>query len=121
MSRENDYSELVNPVQIEHALREISNRIAKGVRVIDERTRTYKDAKRAFDQAFARAVLAAEGPVATKKYHAVLATVAEQEALDVADAALDFAKATARALEKELDSLRSIGASTRTMYGISGV
>ena len=48
------------------------------------------------------------GPVATKKYHAVLATVAEQEALDVADAALDFAKATARALEKELDSLRSI-------------
>ena len=61
VSRENDYSEPVNPVQIEHALREISNRIAKVCGSSTSARGRTKDAKRAFDQAFARAVLAAEG------------------------------------------------------------
>jgi 16S rRNA G527 N7-methylase RsmG len=116
-----DTDEPVNPVQVEAALREIANRIAKGVKVVDERLRAYKQAKREYDQAFARAVLAADGAVALKKYRAVIETADLAEKVDIAETSLSYARETAKALEKELDALRSIGASTRAMYGTAGV
>ncbi|QWS68232.1 hypothetical protein SEA_VANLEE_115 [Gordonia phage VanLee] len=115
------YQEPVNPVQVEAAIRHCANRIARGVRIVSDRLAESKAAKRAYDEAFARALLNAPGAVATKKYHAVLATTEEAAARDVADVALDYARDTARALEKELDALRSIGASTRQMYSAGGM
>jgi len=109
-----------NPAEVEAAIRECANRIAKGVKVCDERYAAFLAADRAYDEAVARAYIAAEGPAHEKKYRAELATTAERERRDVADAAYRYADRTARAVESELRALQSVGASIRAMYMVAG-
>lgn len=109
-----------NPVQIEHAIREIANRIGNGVAVCDQRLRAFMQADHAYDVAYARAYLKADGPQAEKKYQAELDTVEERTARDVADAAYRYADRQAKALQDELRAYQSIGASIRNMYGVAG-
>lgn len=111
---------VLNPVEIERSIRETAERIGNGVRVVSERYGAYLTAERAYDQSFARAYMAHEGPAHEKKYAAELATTQEREARDVADAAFRYADRTARALENELRAYQSIGASVRQMYGVAG-
>lgn len=61
-SEEDEYQEPINFVQIEHAIRETSNRIARGVRICSERYQAFQTAERAYDAAYARAYLNADGP-----------------------------------------------------------
>lgn len=112
---------VVNPVAVEDAIREVANRIAKGVMVCDERYRAFLEAERAYDVAFARAYLNYPGPAHERKYAAELATVQERTARDVADAAYRYADRQAKALESELRALQSVGASMRAMFGAAGV
>jgi hypothetical protein len=109
-----------NPAQIEAAIRECANRIAKGVTVCANAYAKFLDADRAYDAAFAHAYLAADGPVHEKKYRAELATQPQREERDVADAAYRHADRMARALEAELRGLQSVGASIRAMFGVAG-
>lgn len=109
-------SDVLDPVTIEQSIRDVSTRIAKGVRVTSDRYRDWLDADRTYDQAFARAYLTAEGAAHERKYRAELATTAEREARDVADAAFRYADRTAKALENELRAMQSVGASVRAMY-----
>ncbi|MFG1846709.1 hypothetical protein [Micromonospora carbonacea] len=112
---------VVNPVAVEDAIREVSNRIGKGVAVCDERYRLFLAADRAYDAAFARAYMAYPGAAHERKYAAELATGAEREARDVADAAYRYADRQAKALENELRALQSVGASMRAMFAVAGV
>lgn len=109
-----------NPVNVEAAIRECANRIGKGVTVCGNAYATFLAADHAYDKAFARAYLAAEGPVHERKYTAELATDTERQARDVADAAYKYADRTARAVVEELRAWQSVGASVRSMYGVAG-
>lgn len=109
---------VLNPVDIEQAIRTCAERIHAGVVEVTKRERVAREASRAYDRAYAHAYLAAEGPAHEKKYRAELATARERDALDVAEVAYKFAERTAKAVEAELRALQSVGASVRAMYGV---
>lgn len=112
---------VLNPVDIEQAIRTCSERIANSVRVCSERYRAFLDADREYDQAFAQAYLNADGPQAEKRYSAELATEVQRKERDRADAAFKYADRQAKALELELRAYQSLGASVRSMYAVAGV
>lgn len=112
--------DVLNPVNIEQRIRDISARIANSAGVCNERYTAFLDADRDYDQAFARAYMAHEGPAHEKKYHSELATETERAARDLADAAYKYADRLAKALESELRAYQSIGASVRAMFGVAG-
>lgn len=110
-------TDVLNPVDIEAAIRACSERIHKGVIAVTKAEKEARKASRAYDRAYAHAYLAAEGPAHEKKYRAELATATERDALDVAEVAFKFAERTAKAVEAELRAWQSVGASVRAMYG----
>lgn len=112
---------VLNPVEVEQSIRDISERIARGVKVVSDRYGAFLSAERDYDQAFARAYMAHEGAAHERKYAAELATAVEREARDVADVAFRYADRTAKALENELRAMQSIGASIREQYRVAGV
>ncbi|MER7167256.1 hypothetical protein ABT336_14450 [Micromonospora sp. NPDC000207] len=113
-------ADVLNPVDIEAAIRSCSDRIANGVRVCSERYDAFLKADTAYDQAFARAYMAHQGPQTEKKYAAELATATERAARDAADVAYRYADRTAKALEMELRAWQSVNASVRSMYAVTG-
>lgn len=118
---DDDATPVINPVDVEQAIRECSARIARGVMVVTEREREAAEARRAFDVAFAQATLAADaGNAEARKAQAQLATATEREQAEVAEIAFRHAQRQAKALEKELDAWRSLGASVRSMYTVAG-
>lgn len=110
-----------NPVDVEAAIRTISERIAKGVSVCDKQYRAFLSADHEYDLAYAAAYLAADGPQHERKYRAELATAKLRRDRDVADAAYRYADRQAKALEAELRAMQSVGASVRAMYAVAGV
>jgi hypothetical protein len=110
-------NDVLNPVDVEAAIRELSQRITNGIRVVSDRHRDQLDTEREYDQAYARAYMAHDGPAHERKYAAELATLAERERRDAAEVMFRYADRQARALENELRAWQSIGASVRAMYG----
>lgn len=113
-------SAVINPVDVESAIRQCADRIARGVTVCDSAYRTFLEADHTYDAAFARAYMRHEGPAHEKKYAAELDTADERQARDVADAAYRYADRTAKAIESELRAWQSVGASLRAMYAVAG-
>ena len=116
----------ITPVGIEEQIREVAQRMARGVGICSERYLTYLEASRAYDLAYAHAYLGGhdEGeqpPAHERRYRAEIATTEQRGKRDVADAAYRHADRTARALEHELRALQSVGASLRAQYGVAGV
>jgi hypothetical protein len=109
------------PAALDAQIRHCVERIAKGVFKTTERERVAEEARRVFDRAWAHAVLAAEGRNAEeRKAHVILATMAEREAAELAEVEFRFAQRLARALEKELDGLRSCLVTSRMLWGEIG-
>lgn len=110
----------LNPVSVEKAILEIVNEISDAIIQGRDALSNMLAAKRAFEQAEARAYMRYEGAAHAKKYAAILAT--EQEAIDrdAAEVAFRFVDRTARALEKKLDAYRSLGAFVRQAYAEAG-
>jgi hypothetical protein len=107
---------VLNPVDIEKTIQDISRRIHQGVPIVSNAETKAREATHALDLAIARAYMAHEGPAHEKKYAAVIATEKERSAADEAEVAFRYAERTARALESELRAQQSIGASIRSMY-----
>ena len=112
---------VINPAEVEAHIREISNRIAKGVGVVTAAEREAKARRRDFDLAYAHAYKNTEGPVHERRYAADITAMPHREAAENAEIAFKHAERTARALEKELMAWQSIGSSVRMMYGAAGV
>lgn len=112
--------DVLNPVNVEQRIRDISARIANSASVCNDRYIAFLDADRAYDQAFAAAYMRHEGAAHEKKYAAEIATLQEREARDMTDAAYKYADRLAKALESELRAYQSIGASVRAMFGVAG-
>jgi hypothetical protein len=111
----------ITPVGVETAIREVSNRIANGVRVCADRYKDFLAADHAYDVAYAHAYLGSAGsPAHERRYIAELGTEEERKARDVADASYRHAERQAKALEAELRAWQSVGASLRTQYGVAG-
>jgi hypothetical protein len=109
--------EVLNPVLIEQQIQHIADDIAKGVRIVSDAEYAAAARRRQYDRAFAIAYVAAEGSIQDRKYAAELATAEPRRVAEEAEIAFRHAQRTARALEKKLDALRSVGVSVRTMYG----
>lgn len=113
-------SDVLNPVQIEQSIRDVANRMAKGVKVCSDTYAAFLQADHAHEVAVARAYMEHQGPAHEKKYAAIEATQEARTARDAADVAYRYADRTARALDAELRAWQSIGASVRSMYGVAG-
>ena len=113
--------EVLNPVEVEARIREISNRIARSVQVCSDRYRDFMRADLEYDHAFAVAYMAHEGPAHEKKYGAEIATKDQREARDIADTAYRHADRLPQAPEAELRGRQAAKASLRNTYAVSGV
>jgi hypothetical protein len=109
-------SDVLNPVDLENAIQEISRRIHAGVPVVTKAEREAREQRRLYDLAYAHAYLDHEGAAHTKKYAAEIATTEQRQAAEVAEVAFRNTERTARALENELRATQSIGASIRAMF-----
>jgi len=109
-------SDVLNPVDLEKTIQEISRRIHNGVSVVTAAEREAREKRRQYDLTFAKAYLNHDGPAHERKYFAESATSTERQAAEVAEVAFRHAERNARALENELRATQSIGASIRAMY-----
>ena len=113
-------SEVWNPADVEAAIREVSNRISKGVKICSDAYEAFQKADHALDLAFARAYMAYSGAAHAKKYAAEIATEEERKARIKADVAYKYADRQAKSLTEELKALQSVGASIREIYKVAG-
>lgn len=107
----------INPADVESAIRDIVNEIALGVRTVSDALERYRAAERAYDQAFARAYMAAGGAAHERKYVAEIETASEREARDVAEVAWRYAERVAKSQENELSGWQTIAKSIVAMFG----
>lgn len=112
---------VLNPVDAEGKIQELSERIAKGVGVVTNAEREARGKKRAFDLAYAHAYKNADGPAHERRYTADILAMPFREEADNAEIAFKHAERTAKALEKELLAWQSINSNLRAMYGVAGV
>lgn len=111
-------TEPLNPVEIEQSIRACAERIHRGVVVVGNAEAKAREARHAYDVAYAMAYMDFDGPAHEKRYAAEVATQSERAAADVAELAYRHAERTAKAVEAELRAWQSVGASVRLMYGV---
>lgn len=109
-------ADVLNPVDIEQRMQEISRRIHAGVTVVTNAEAEFRKSDQRYDLAFAHAYMRHDGPAHEKKYAAEIATEKPRADRDVAELAFKHAERTAKALEAELRAWQSVGASIRAMY-----
>lgn len=111
-----------NPVMVEQAIYKAAQRIAKGVMAADTAYRNFLKAEHDYDLAFAKAYLRhGDRPAHERKYLAEIDCEDQRQARDVADAAYKLMANNQRAIQGELDALRSIGTSVRQAYATAGI
>lgn len=107
---------VLNPVDLEQAIQEISRRIHAGVGVVTKAEREAREKRRLHDLAYAKAYMAHQGAAHAKKYAAEIDTTGSRAEAEDAEVVFRHAERTARALENELRATQSVGASIRAMY-----
>ena len=115
-----DPTRVLNPVEVEQAIRDAANVVSEGVAVVSQRLEAYRNAQWRFDQKWAANYLNADGPVEERKQKCVLECATEQANLDVAEVAYKFAERKARAAESVLSAYQTLSRSVTAMYGAAG-
>lgn len=118
---EADYSEPLNPVDIEQAIRRLANETARAVRIVTNRLAEYREAERQYDAATAREYLAWQGPAHEKKFAAELATTELRHDRDLAEVAWRYAERSAASVERQLSAYQTLNRSVVQMYSAAGV
>lgn len=113
--------DVINPVQVEHQMMDVLNRISNGIRIRALAYEAWLESDRDYDHAYAKAYVTATGPAHELKHLAELATTDARMTRDVADAAYRDAERRGKALEAELSALQSILKSILQSYGAAGV
>uniref|UniRef100_A0AAU7J7Q9 Head-to-tail adaptor n=2 Tax=unclassified bacterial viruses TaxID=12333 RepID=A0AAU7J7Q9_9VIRU len=111
---------VLNPVDVEAAIRQAVSEVVAGVDQYTIRLREYRAAERTFDLAWARAYMNKSGPVEERKQNAVIATEEEKTALDVAEVAFKYVDRRLRAAESTLSAYQTLSKSVMAMYGAAG-
>ncbi|MCQ9168606.1 hypothetical protein JY504_00915 [Corynebacterium amycolatum] len=112
--------EPLNPVAVEARIRELSNQIARGVKILSSAHSKFLDADREYDRVYAQRYFMAEGSVEDRKQRAKLESLDARAVRDSAEVEYQFARNTARSLEEQLRAMQSVGASVRSMYSVAG-
>jgi hypothetical protein len=112
---------ILNPVESERWIREVKDRIAKGVKVVTGAERQAKKMRRDFDEAWAYAIKKSEGPEYQRKADATIETLPHRARAEDAEIAFRHAERTAKALDKELFAAMAVNSNIRSMYGAAGV
>jgi hypothetical protein len=113
-------SEVLNPVEIEQAIRSAVKEVSTGVVEFTRVLAAYREAERRFDLAWARAYMSKAGTVEERKQACVLATEEEKVALDVAEGAFKYVDKRLRAAESTLSAYQTLSKSVMAMYGAAG-
>jgi hypothetical protein len=121
VSDDNGQVPVLNPADAEKWIRHVSDRIARGVRVVTDAEALMKAKKRAYDLAFAHAYKRAEGSEQFRKQTATIEAMPHREEADNAEIAYRYAQRTAEALERELFAAMAINRNIISMYGAAGV
>jgi hypothetical protein len=109
--------EVLNPVDIERAIGEVTERIARGVGIISAAERKAVQLRRDFDLARALAYVAAEGSIKDKEAQSVIETIESRQRAEEAEAEYRHAQRTAAALERQLSGLQAQAKLVGAMYG----
>lgn len=110
-----------NPATIEQAIHKCAERISAGVIKSDKAYRLFMEADHAYDLAVAHSYLGhSNSPAHERKYLAEIDTADERKHRDEADAVYRLMDRTMKAIQSELDALRSIGTSVRQAYAVAG-
>lgn len=109
-----------SPVGVEKAIYKAVQSIAKGVGVCSDAHAAFLEADREFDRQFALKYGAENCAAHERKYKAQLETMDARAKRDAAEVAYQWARQRMRALEAELEALRSIGVSVRQAYQNAG-
>jgi hypothetical protein len=112
-----DSDDVLNPVDIERAIAEVTDRIANGVRVITGAERKAAALRRDYDLARALAYTRAEGSIKDKEAQSVIETMDSRRAAEEAEAEYRHAQRTAAALERQLSGLQAQAKLIGAMYG----
>lgn len=121
-----DRSKVLNPVDVEEALRVAAATVTEGVAVVSARLDVYRTAQRVYDVAYSNAYMQARNAeggkpsIEDRKHLATLATVAEREAMDVAEVSWKYAERRAKGAETTLSAYQTIGKLVMSMYGTAG-
>lgn len=110
----------LNPAEVERAIRDAANYVGRAVRIVNDALDRYRAASREYDLAFAQEMLEASGAVATRRFHAEIATTQLRSQRDAAEVAWHLADRLASATGKCLTAYQSINKSVMTMYGAAG-
>lgn len=113
-------SAVLNPVDVEAAIREAVATVTQGVEVVTKRLGEYREAERDFDLAWAHAFMGATGSVDARKYQAEISCRELRKTMDVAEVAYKYADRRCRAAESTLSAYQTISKSVMAMYGAAG-
>lgn len=117
---EGDMSRVLNPVEVEAAIRQAAQTVYEGVDIVTVRLQEYKDADRQYDLDYAHAFMNHSGPQGEKRYQAEIDTTEARKARDVAEVAWKYAERRIKAAESTLSAFQTISKSVTQMYGASG-
>jgi len=126
MSDSLERGRVLNPVEVEQAIREAAATLTEGVAVVTARLDVYRAAQRAYDLAYSNAYMHAERGDGTRpsiedrKHLATIATAKEREAMDTAEVGWKYAERRAKAAELTLSAFQTISKSVNAMYGAAG-
>lgn len=109
--------DILNPDDVSAQISAVRNQIAEGVRTISDAEEEAKDKRRAFDLAYAKAYLNADGAAYMRRYKATVETMKEREAMDIADLAFSKAEREGWALIRALGAWQTISNSVVALYG----
>lgn len=112
--------EVLNPVEVEKAIRHAVDEVAQGVEIVTVRLTTYREAQRLYDLAYAQAYMAHRGPQTEKRIAAEIETTHLRHDKDVAEVAWKYAERRCAAAESTLSAYQTISKSVRAMYGAAG-
>jgi ribosomal protein L9 len=104
-------------VDLERAISEVTERIARGVGIITGAERKANALRRDYDLARALAYTAAEGSIKDKEAQSVIETMESRRLAEDAEAEYRHAQRTAAALEKQLSGLQAQAKLVGSMYG----
>lgn len=109
------------PVVLEEKLRNTMNEVMRAPRICYQALREFQEADREFDKKYHEEKISFEGTIPDKESHAILASMAEREAKEVAEAAYKYARDRMNAVNLCLGGLQSISRSVQQAYSAIGV
>jgi hypothetical protein len=116
-----DQVPVLNPAESERWIREVKDRIAKGVRVVTNAEKEMKAKKRDFDLVWAKEMQRADGPEYQRKAAATIETMPHRARAEDAEIAFRYAERTAKALDRELFAAMAVNSNIRSMWTAAGV